>query len=120
VRAQGSFLLLSLLCVLGALSSAGLALLVASRARTVEGVSGLLNVVMMPMWLLSGVFFSSANFPVAMQPLIKAIPLTALNDALRAVILEGSSFAAIGLEAGILTAWMVVTFALALRLFRWL
>lgn len=120
VQVRGSIALVGVLCLLGAVSSAGLALLVAARARTVEAVSGLLNLVMLPMWVLSGVFFSSANFPAVMQPFIKALPLTAMNDALRAVMLEGASFGAVTLEAGILTAWAVVTFGLALRFFRWL
>jgi ABC-type polysaccharide/polyol phosphate export permease len=78
-----------------------------------------MNVTMVPMWLLSGVFFSADNFPAAMQPAIAARPLTALNDSLRGVMLDGSSLMAVGPELGILGAWMVVTFAAALRLFRW-
>jgi ABC transporter DrrB family efflux protein len=120
VRTHGSLFLVGVLALVGALASAGLGLLVASRAKTVEAVSGLLNIVMLPMWVLSGVFFSSANFPAAMQPAIKALPLTALNDALRAVMLEGAGLTAITLEMAILLAWTVVSFGLALRLFRWL
>lgn len=120
VAARGSVVLVLALTLLGALSSAGLALLVAARARTVEAVSGLLNVVMLPMWVLSGVFFSTANFPSAMQPFIKALPLTAFNDSLRLVMLEGASARAVTLEAGILMVWTIVTFGLALRWFRWL
>ena len=120
VRIRGAVVLVAGLSLLGALSSAGLALLVAARAKTVEGASGLLNVVMLPMWVLSGVFFSKANFPDVTQPFIKALPLTALNDALRAVILEGAPAGALTLDAGILAAWTVVTFGLALRWFRWL
>ncbi len=79
------------ICLVGALAFAGIGLLVASRAQTIEAVSGLINLVMLPMWVLSGVFFSSSNFPDALQPFIRALPLTALNDALRAVMLEGAS-----------------------------
>jgi len=75
---------------------------------------------MMPMWILSGVFFSSANFPAAMQPLIKALPLTALNDALRSVILDGASLGAVAVPAAICAAWGVASFAVALKIFRWL
>jgi ABC-type multidrug transport system permease subunit len=78
-----------------------------------------MNVAMLPMWLLSGVFFSATNFPAALQPVIQALPLTALNDALRAVILEGATLGAIQAELWILTAWTVATFAAALRIFRW-
>lgn len=120
VRWRGSLALVAALCVAGAVASAGLALLVAARARTIEAVSGWLNVIMLPMWVLSGVFFSSAHFPAAMQPVIHILPLTALNDALRAVMLEGKGLADVLAEGGVLAAWTVGTFALALRWFRWL
>lgn len=107
------------LCALGALSFSGLGLLVASRARTLEGVSGLLNFVMLPMWLLSGVFFSYERFPEVFHPWIRALPLTALNDGLRAFMLDGARAQEVAGEAAILTAWGVVSFLLALRLFRW-
>ncbi len=119
VPVRGSLLLLTGLCVVGSLSFAGLGLLVASRARTIEAVSGLVNVVLLPMWVLSGVFFASANFPAGMQPFIQALPLTALNDALRAVMIEGATLAAIAGEIGILGIWGVASFGLALKLFKW-
>jgi ABC-type multidrug transport system permease subunit len=116
----GSLLAVLLLILLGAVTFAGLGLLVASRARTLEAVSGLMNLVMLPMWLLSGIFFSSARFPPAVQPLIKALPLTALIDSLRAVMQEGATLASQLPQIGLLTAWSVVTFFLALRWFRWI
>jgi ABC-type multidrug transport system permease subunit len=119
VRSAGSLWLIAGLSLLGALAFSGLGLLIASRARTIEGVSGLMNLAMLPMWLLSGVFFASSNFPEVAQPFIRLLPLTALNDALRAVMLEGQGLAAIAREVGTLTAWAVVTFGLAVRLFRW-
>ena len=115
----GSWLLVALLTLLGAVAGAALSLLVASRARTVEGVSGLINIVVLPMWLFSGVFFSSANFPDVMQPFIQALPLTALNDALRDVMLGGAGLVEVSSEMAILAAWIVVPFAIALKLFRW-
>jgi ABC-type multidrug transport system permease subunit len=119
VRSAGALWLVALLALLGAFSFAGIGLLIASRARTIEAVSGLMNVVMLPMWLLSGVFFAASNFPDAAQPFIRLLPLTALNDALRAVMLEGRGLAGLGIELGILSAWGVVSFVLALKLFRW-
>ncbi len=119
VPMRGSVLDFAVLVLVGAMCFAGLGLLTASRARTVEMVSGLMNLIMMPMWILSGVFFSSANFPAVMQPLIKALPLTALNDALRAVMLDGASLGALALPAAICAAWGAVSFAVALRIFRW-
>ena len=120
VPMRGSVVSVAVLVLIGAMCFAGLGLLTASRARTTEMVSGLMNLIMMPMWILSGVFFSSANFPAAMQPLIKVLPLTALNDALRAVILDGASLAAVALPAAICVAWGAGSFAVALKIFRWL
>src|SRR5262249_2465305 len=119
VPIRGSLVLLLSVALLGSLSFAGLGLLVAARAKTLEAASGLMNFVMVPMWLLSGVFFSADRFPNAAQPLIRALPLTALNDALRAVMLEGKGLAAISAAAAILIAWGVVSFGVALKIFRW-
>jgi len=94
-------------------------LLVSSRARTVEAVSGLANLVMLPMWIFSGVFFSSANFPKALQPFIQALPLTGTVDALRAIMLRGTPLASVSGELLLLLAWLVIPFAIALWLFRW-
>ncbi len=115
----GSLVSLGTLAVLGALAFAGLGLLVASRARTIEAVSGLMNLTMVPMWVLSGVFFASDNFPAVAQPFIQALPLTALNDALRGVMLDGLGPTEIAGEAAILMAWTAGTFTAALRVFRW-
>jgi ABC-type polysaccharide/polyol phosphate export permease len=116
---RGSWLGFTAVTIVGALAFSALGLLVACRARTVEGVSGLMNAVMMPMWLLSGSFFSADRFPHAMQPLVQALPLTVANNALRALVNEGASFAAVAWPLAILVAWTVVCFALALRWFRW-
>ena len=119
VAVHGSLAALAALSLLGALAFGGLGLLLASRARTIEAVSGLMNLVMLPMWVLSGVFFASTNFPDAMQPFIHALPLTALNDALRAVVNEGLSLTALGKEIAVLLSWGLVSFVLSLKLFRW-
>jgi ABC-2 type transport system permease protein len=107
------------LVLLGAFSFAGIGLLVASRAKTVEAVSGLMNLVMLPMWMLSGIFFSSDRFPEMAQPFIRVLPLTQLIDALRAVMLEGASLASQTGNIAALAAWGGVSFLLALKLFRW-
>ncbi len=119
VPMRGSFLSFTALCVFGSLSFASLGLLVSSRVRTVEGVSGLTNSIMMPMWILSGVFFSSQRFPDVIQPVIRLLPLTATIDALRGCMLQGASLAQMWPELAVLTVWMVVCFTLALKLFRW-
>jgi len=105
--------------LLGAVSFAGIGLLVAARPRTIEAVSGWMNLVMLPMWLLSGTFFSYERFPAFLQPFIRALPLTALNDALRAVMNDGARLTACLPQMVVLAAWGIVSFALAIRLFRW-
>jgi ABC-type multidrug transport system permease subunit len=119
VRCQGDYLSLSIVVLLGAAAFAGVGLLVASRAETLETVSGLMNLVMLPMWILSGVFFSSERFPEAVQPLINLLPLTALNQALRGIILEGKTFLSLWPQGTILATYAIATFGLALRVFKW-
>jgi ABC-2 type transport system permease protein len=119
MRVQGSILSVVLLGSSGAVAFGGVGLLTACRAQKIESVSGLINLVMMPMWIFSGVFFSYQRFPAIAHPFIKALPLTALNDALRATILEGAS---LGSQSGrllVLAVWGGVSFILALRWFRW-
>ena len=119
VPIRGSLVALVVIVVLGAIAFAGLGLLVASRSRTIEGVSGLMNLVMVPMWIGSGVFFAYSNFPEAVQPFLRALPLTALNDALRAVLLDGAPLAATLGLLGMLAFWSVSSFGVALKIFRW-
>lgn len=119
VPIRGPLWVLGLATVVGTVCFAGLGLLVVARARTLEAASGLMNLVMVPMWLLSGVFFSSERFPKAAQPLIQALPLTALNNSLRGVMLEGKALSGIAAELAIMAAWGLVSFALALKIFRW-
>jgi ABC-type multidrug transport system permease subunit len=119
MRVLGSFFSIVLIGALGAISFGGLGLLTASRARKIESVSGLINIVMMPMWIFSGVFFSYERFPAVVQPFIKALPLTALNDALRATILEGASLSSQAGRIAVLALWGGISFFLALRWFRW-
>jgi ABC-2 type transport system permease protein len=119
VMIEGSLLAVIFLVFLGAFTFAGIGLLVACRARTLEAVSGLMNLTMLPMWVLSGIFFSSERFPDAAQPFIKLVPLTPLINALRAVMLEGASLASQLPEIAILAGWGVLTFVLGLRWFRW-
>jgi ABC-type multidrug transport system permease subunit len=119
VPVQGNLLLLALVILVGAMAFSGIGLLVACRADKTETVSGLMNLVMLPMWLLSGTFFSSKRFPEIVQPVIQALPLTQLNDALRAVLLEGAPLAAVGWPLVILATWAVVCFSLGLKWFRW-
>jgi len=119
VRVAGSLGAVALVSCLGAISFAGLGTLIASRARTTGTISGLINLCSLPMLVLSGVFFSTARFPETLQPWIRALPLTALIDALRSVMGEGATIAAIGPQLILLALWGVASFAVALRVFRW-
>lgn len=119
VPVRGHPLSIVLVSFVGAMAFAGLGLLVSCRAQRIETVSGLMNLVMLPMWLMSGVFFSSDRFPDALQPFIQALPLTQLNHALRAVILEDASLYSQTIPLLILAVWAGVSFALALKWFRW-
>jgi ABC-2 type transport system permease protein len=116
---RGPLWQLALLCILVSLVFSALGLLTASRAKTMEAVSGLMNLVMLPMWILSGVFFSASRFPVIIQPLVRALPLTAAIDAIRGNMLQGVQLNQLTLQAGILLAWFAVPFAVSLRIFRW-
>jgi ABC transporter DrrB family efflux protein len=119
VAMRGSWPAFVLVSLAGGLAFSAMGLLVASRARTSEAVSGLMNLVMMPMWLLSGSFFSSERFPALLQPFIRALPLTAANDAFRALMNEGASLAGVLPQLAVLAAWGAVSFGLALAWFRW-
>ncbi len=119
VPVRGPVADLVVLCVLGSLSFSALGLLIASRARTIEAVSGLMNSVMMPMWIMSGVFFSAQRFPAMVQPVIQGLPLTAAIDALRMNMLQGAGLAQLMPQIAVLVGWLVVCFVLALKLFRW-
>jgi len=119
VRVNGSVGTLAILCVTGGFAFAGLGLLTASRAKSIEAVSGLMNLIMMPMWLCSGVFFSYERFPDSVKPVIRLLPLTLLNDALRAIINDAAGLQQIALQLGLLAAWGLVTFIIGVRVFRW-
>lgn len=119
VTIHGNYFTLGLFILIGAFQFSGIGLLVACRAKTLETVSGLMNFVMMPMWIASGIFFSTERFPDALQPLIKFLPLTPLIDAIRSVMLEGTGLSSLIPELAMVIGWTALPFVLALKLFRW-
>ena len=119
VPIRGSLLDLGIICLVTSLAFSSLGLLVASRAKTMEAASGLMNLVMLPMWILSGVFFSATRFPAVIQPFVRALPLTAAIDALRSNMLQGIGLNHLAMPLAILFAWLVVPFAVTMRIFRW-
>ena len=116
---RGSLLALLAICLVSSLAFTSVGLLVSSRVQTIEGASGLMNLVMLPMWIFSGVFFSASRFPDTIQPFIQALPLTAVVDALRANMLRSADLQEVATELAVILAWLVVSFVLALKLFRW-
>jgi ABC-2 type transport system permease protein len=116
---RGPIVELALLCLLTALAFSAVGLLISSRARTIEAASGLMNLTMLPMWILSGVFFSATRFPAIIQPFVRALPLTAAIDALRGNMLQGMTLPHLVAPLSILLAWLVLPFFVALRIFRW-
>jgi ABC-type multidrug transport system permease subunit len=119
VPVRGSMVTLCLVILAGAAAFTGMGLALASRTDKTETISGLINLVMLPMWLVSGTFFSSKHYPEAAQPFIQGLPLTQLNDALREVMLEGATLGQVAWRLGILLLWAAVPFAIALKWFRW-
>lgn len=119
VPIRGSLVDLGIICLITSLAFSALGLLIASRARTMQAASGLMNLVMLPMWILSGVFFSASRFPAVIQPLVQALPLTAANDALRSNMLQGIGLSHLMMPMMILLAWLVVPFAVTMKIFRW-
>jgi ABC-type multidrug transport system permease subunit len=119
VEIHGSYGAVLVVALSGVLSFSGIGLLVASRAQNVETANGLMNLATLPMWVFSGVFFATTNFPDWARPAIDALPLTALNDGLRAVVNDGASLAACAAPIGVMLAWGVGCFLIALRFFRW-
>ena len=119
VRVRGSLATFALVCLTGGAAFSAIGLLTASRARTIEAVSGLANLIMLPMWVFSGVFFSYERFPDAAKPFIRALPLTALNDALRGVMNDGLTLAQIAPQMLVLIAYALVASVLGLKIFRW-
>lgn len=116
---RGSIGELVLVCVLASLSFSALGLLIASRAKTMEAASGLMNLVMLPMWIMSGVFFSASRFPNIIQPFVRALPLTAAIDALRGNMLQGMPLNTLVAPVAVLLGWLLVSFTVSLRIFRW-
>ena len=119
VPMRGNVVTFALVTMLGAMCYAGIGMLAVARVKTIEGASGMINLATVPVWLFSGVFFSYERFPAIVQPLLRALPLTPLNDALRDIMLDGASLVSVLPDLSIVVAWGVVSFFAAIKLFRW-
>jgi ABC-2 type transport system permease protein len=119
VSVRGSLGGLIVVIIVGGAAFAGLGLLLGCRTEKTETVSGLINLLVIPMWMLCGTFFPTQRFPAVLQPAINVLPLSQLNDALRAIILEGAPLMSVMGPVAALLAWAFVSFVAALSWFRW-
>jgi ABC-2 type transport system permease protein len=116
---QGSIPAIIILFLAGNIAFTGLAVLVSSHTSNTEVGNGLINFIVTPMMVLSGIFFSYSNFPEWSIPVIKVFPLTMLTDAMRSIFNEGAGFQEIAIPAVILTTVGVIFFAAGLKIFKW-
>lgn len=119
VRVAGDFLSFIVFGLMGSLSFAGISLLAASRTRNLESATGVMNLTSLAMGFLSGVFFSVSHFPGWMQTIVEWIPLTALNQGLRHILVDGTGLLSLGRESLVLGLWGIGSFLVTLRTFRW-
>lgn len=119
ISVQGSIPALAVVFLSGNIAFGGLAIFVSSRTANTEVGNGLINAVVLPMTVLSGIFFSYYNFPEASVPFIQKLPLTLFTDAIRSIFTEGAGFAQTGMPSAILLAFGVFFFSAGLRIFRW-
>ena len=118
-RVYGSYSAVVFLVLLGAVEFAAIGLIVGARAQTLETASGLMNLVMLPMWTLCGAFFAYERFPELFHPLIRLLPLTPIVDSLRGVMMEGETLLQQWPEMLVMVSWTIIPFVVAMSIFRW-
>ncbi len=119
VVCRGSLFDLAVVMAIGGATFGGIGLLLASRVQSSQAIGGLMNLIMLPMWIVGGVFFSSERFPDQIQPVLKSLPFVAMVDSLRAIMMDGESIRALGLQIVVMSVWGIACAAIALKIFRW-
>jgi ABC-2 type transport system permease protein len=119
VALEGDYALMAGVVLLGALTFVSLGYMIASFARSVEGSSALLQIINFPMMFLSGIFWPIEWMPGFLRPVIYALPLTYLGDALRQVMVDATPFVSLWVDIAVLGGWTVATAALSMKFFRW-
>lgn len=119
ITLQGSLIALATIFLAGNLAFSGLAILLASRTANSRIGTGLINLVTMPMMILSGIFFSYHNFPDFAIPIIQKMPLTMMADSIRAVFIEGSGLTQVAANSAILAGLGVGCFLIGLKIYKW-
>jgi ABC-2 type transport system permease protein len=116
---QGDITALILMFLAGNIAFAGIAVFVSSNTSNTEVGNGLINFVVFPMMVLSGIFFSYQNFPDWSLPAIRLLPLSMLTDGIRSIFNEGAGYHEVTIPILILTATGVVFFTAGLKIFKW-
>ena len=119
VVCRGSILELIVVMGIGGFTFGGIGLLLASRVKTSQAIGGLMNLIMLPMWIVGGVFFSSERFPEQIQPILKSLPFVALVDSIRSIMMDGASISTLGVPLLVIGLWGVACTVIALKVFRW-
>ncbi len=97
----------------------GFGFIVSGLAKSDSTIPPFANLITLPQFLLGGTFFSVDNFPKWLQPISKALPLTHLNTAMRAVAFEGQNLWDVKVEIGILLLWGLIVYLIAVKVFKW-
>lgn len=108
-----------ILSSLGLIVFLGMGLLISSIAKDENSISPIANLFTLPQFLLGGVFFPIDVFPDWLQPFAKVLPLTHLNEAMRAIAFEGASFQSEAIHIVILLIWAIVIYTITAKLFKW-
>ncbi|MCS1352146.1 ABC transporter permease [Mechercharimyces sp. CAU 1602] len=119
VHVYGSWLLLLLFILLGTLTFLSIGFIIASLAKTPESAGPIAGLISFPMIFVGGIFFPVRDLPGFLQPLVKAIPIGYLTDALRGVMNTGATIIDLWIPALVLSAWLIASFAIAAWSFRW-
>jgi ABC-2 type transport system permease protein len=119
ISIQGSLPALMMVFLAGNIAFSGIAILISSRTANSRIGTGLINVITMPMTVLSGIFFSYHNFPDFAVPIIQKFPLTMMADSIRSIFIEGAGFAQVSLNALILSIIGIICFSIGLRTYKW-
>jgi ABC-2 type transport system permease protein len=105
--------------ILGTLVFASLGYLIAAFVKTEESAQPIINVIIFPMMFLSGTFFEVKNMPGFIEPVVKVLPLTYLNDALRQIMVDGSPLHSMTTDIAVQIGWAVVCLGVTIRYFQW-
>ena len=118
VEVAGSYLWLAITIFLGLAAMLSIGYVIGSALKSSTSVNAIINLVAFPMIFLGGSYFP-LDAPTVLEPVVQAIPLTHLNDALRAIVNHADGVSDLWLSWTVLAVWIGAGFILSMRLFRW-